>query len=258
MAKGTRNLEAYLRFLQAFQFNNQFNKEGVTTARRYAEEAIALDPAYSGGYCVLSGVIINEMFVGAAKAPRAEALQQALELAQKAVALESSSRTHAILSLVYGFLQNSEKALPEAEKAVALGPNSAYAYDVMGAALLVAERFQEAIPMFQKSLRLSPIPLSNFLLLRLGGAYRYVGQYEEAIATFRRLLQLYPDNLPGHAMLAATYATVGRDVEARSEAAEVLKIDPTFSAERFVKGFSVRNKTILDQVVTDLHKAGLK
>ena len=257
-AKGTKNLEVYLKVLQANQLDHQFNKEGVAMARRYAEEAIALDPVYSGGYRVLAGVIINEAFVGTSKVSRTEALQQALELAQKAVALEPSANSHAILSYVYVFMQNSEKALSEAEKAVALSPNSASAYDCMGAALIVAERFYEAIPLLQKSLRLSPIPSSSVVLLRLGSAYRWVGQYEDSIVTFRRALKLYPDNLPGHAMLAATYASVGRDVEARAEAAEVIKIDPNFSAERLVKAISMRNQTLLDQTINDLRKAGLK
>jgi adenylate cyclase len=257
-AKGTKNLEVYLKVLQANQLDHQFNKEGLAMARRYAEEAIALDPVYSGGYRVLAGVIINEAFVGTSKVSRTEALQQALELAQKAVALEPSANSHAILSYVYVFMQNSEKALSEAEKAVALSPNSASAYDCMGAALIVAERFYEAIPLLQKSLRLSPIPSSSVVLLRLGSAYRWGGQYEDSIATFRRALKLYPDNLPGHAMLAATYASVGRDVEARAEAAEVIKIDPNFSAERLVKAISMRNQTLLDQTINDLRKAGLK
>jgi TolB-like protein/Tfp pilus assembly protein PilF len=242
VAKGTKNLEAYLKVLQAGQLNQQFNKEGVTTARRYAEEAIALDPSYSAGYRVLSGVIINEMFVGVSKVSRAEALQQALVLAQKAVDLNSSPSNHVALCIVYVFMQNSEKALSEAEKAIALSPNSASAYDCMGAALIVAERFHEAIPMLQKSLRLSPIPSSSVVLLRLGSAYRWIGQYEDAIATFKRALKLYPENLPGHAILAATYARAGRDAEARAEAAEVLKIDPNFSAERLVNAISLRNK----------------
>ena len=59
-------------------------------------------------------------------------------------------------------------------------------------------------------------------------------------------------------MLACVYATVGRDAEAHAEAAEVLKIDPNFSAERFVNSFAVRNKKLLDSALNDLRKAGLK
>jgi len=51
---------------------------------------------------------------------------------------------------------------------------------------------------------------------------------------------------------------VGRDSDARASAAEVLRIDPNFTAEGFIKRFSIRNKQFLDQMVADLRKAGLK
>ena len=128
----------------------------------------------------------------------------------------------------------------------------------MGAALLVTERFHEAIPMLQKSLRLSPIPISSVVLLRLGLAYHCIGQYEDAIDAYKKAVKLYPNNLAGYAMLACTYATVGRDTESNAKAAEVLKIGPNFSSERFIKAVSIKNRAILDQALNELRKAGLK
>ena len=259
VAKGTKNLEAYLKYLKAHQLSQQYNKESLVAARRYAEETIVLDPEYAMGYRALTQVIAGELYVGSNKLPRTEALAQALELAQKVVNLDpSSSQAHSGLAFVYYRLQQPEKALSEAEQAIALGPNDASAYDCMGAALFAFERFNDAISMFQKSLRLSPVPISSTGLLMSGAAYRFMGQNEEAIATFKRLMHLYPDNLFGRAYLAATYASADRDFEARAEAAEVLRIDPNFSVEVFIKRFTVRNKTLLDQMVADLRKAGLK
>ena len=42
--KGAKNLDAYLKRLKAMQLNKQFNREAVAIARRYAEEAIEIDP----------------------------------------------------------------------------------------------------------------------------------------------------------------------------------------------------------------------
>jgi adenylate cyclase len=64
--------------------------------------------------------------------------------------------------------------------------------------------------------------------------------------------------LAGHAGLAAAYARVGRNAEARTEAAEVIKIDPNFSTERYVNALLVRNKKLLDETLNDLRNAGLK
>ena len=66
-----------------------------------------------------------------------------------------------------------------------------------------------------------------------------------------------PDYLPGHANLAATYVLAGRQEEARAEAAEVMRIDPQFSLERFDKTFPFR-QALVDQLVEAWRKAGLK
>ena len=242
VGKGTKNLEAYLKVIKSMQHAQQFNKEGTALARRYAEEAIALDPGYAMGYLALSQAIVFETVIGANKLPKAEAWQQGLEQAEKAVALDPCSTTFSHLGIIYNFMQKPEKAFAEAEKAVALGPNDPWAYDCMGAALLYSGRAHDAIPMFQKALRLSPIPRSASLLMRLGAAYRMDGQNEEAIAAYKRLLQLYPDNVIGLAMLTASYVTAGRDPEARAQASEVLRVDPNFSVQRLVQSWALGSK----------------
>ena len=127
---------------------------------------------------------------------------------------------------------------------------------MLGAALYGSERFEEAIPHFKKSLRLSPIPIGQCLNI-LATTYRFLGRYDEAIATYKKLLQRQPEYLPAHAGLAATYVLAGRQEEARAEAAEVMRIDPQFSLERYAKTWPLR-QALLDQYVEALRKAGLK
>jgi tetratricopeptide (TPR) repeat protein len=127
---------------------------------------------------------------------------------------------------------------------------------MLGAALLGSERFEEAIPHFTKSLRLSPIPIGQ-CLHNLAGTYSYLGRYDEAIATYKKLLQREPDYLPAHVSLAGIYVRVGRQEEAHAEAAEVMRIDPQFSLERYAKTLPMR-KALVDQIVENLRKAGLK
>ena len=75
-------------------------------ARRYAQEAIALDPEFSAAYRTLAAVMINESFVSAARVPQTELAQQALMLAEKGVALDqNSSSSYATLSLVHVFFR---------------------------------------------------------------------------------------------------------------------------------------------------------
>ena len=223
-----------------------------------SEEAIALDPEYADAYSGLGTAHMILVAIGASESP-GESLRRSLELGKKAVALdESNSTAHANLAFTYIYLRDFEKALEEAEKAVTLGPNSAFAYWTLGSVLGYTGRTQEAIPYYQKSLRLSPIPVNSQLLTFLASAYRDLGQYDEALATYKKIFQLYgPDHSMAHLGLAVCYAYMGRENEARAEAAEVMRIDPKFSVEWFMKNFPV-DQASKDRLTEALLKAGLK
>ena len=51
---------------------------------------------------------------------------------------------------------------------------------------------------------------------------------------------------------------MGREKEARAEAEEVLRIDPTFSVDSMARRLPYKDQKALDDVVSALHKAGLK
>jgi adenylate cyclase len=257
--KGTKNLDAYLKVLQAAEYKGgTLNKERVERAMQLLEEAIALDPEYAYAYSVLSTAHFDLVIIGASESPR-ESLRRAVELGKKAIALDdSNSSVHAVLTFPYMYLREFDKAISEAEKAISLGPNSAMAYWALGTALSLSGRPQEAIPMLQKSLRLSPVPVHSQVLGMLATSYRMLDQYEEAIATYRKVLQIYgPDHLLAHLGLAATYALMDREKEARAEGAEVLRIDPKFSLERYIKGLPF-DQSQKDRMAGALRKAGLK
>ena len=62
----------------------------------------------------------------------------------------------------------------EAEKAVALNPNSADAHMRLGKTLSFAGRWEESIPEYKKALRLNPVP-PNIYLYSLGLSYAMTG-----------------------------------------------------------------------------------
>jgi hypothetical protein len=57
--------------------------------------------------------------------------------------------------------------------------------------------------------------------------------------------------------MAISYIRLGREEEARAAAAEILRINPKFSLERYAKTLPF-TKPVADRVVEDLRKAGLK
>jgi adenylate cyclase len=259
IAKGTKNLDAILKALEASQYQSgAMNKERVERSMQLCEEAIALDPNYAHAYSILGAAHMALVAIGASESPK-ESLRRSLELGKKAVALdEFSSSAHANLAFTYIYLREFDKAMEEAEKGVSLGPNYAHAYWALGTVLITTGRPQEAIPILQKSLRLSPFPVHSQVLVFLAAIYRDLGQYEEAVVTYKKILHLYgPDHSMAHLGLAATYALMGRENEARAEGAEVLRVDPKFSVERFMKNYP-GGQASKDRLTEALLKAGLK
>jgi adenylate cyclase len=256
--KGPKKLEAYLKTLQAGKLYQIWNKESQAQARQLLEEALALDPQFATTYSLLCKVTIHQATLGV-YTNRREAFERALELGKKGVELDDSSPfARGEVVIPYIFLGEHDKALAEAEKAMALGPNSAHAYYALACALHYSERFREAIPFFEKCLRLSPIAGGSGVLVTLGHAHRQIGQYQEAVSSYKKVLQLFPKHLGGHLGLAATYWYMGREKEAHAEVAEVLKIDPKFSLEVYTAISPFKTQAATDNYIQPLRKLGLK
>ena len=257
-AKGTKNLEAYLKVMQSTQLRSALTKENMARSRKLSEEAIALDPGYAMAYSSAAGALANEVYLGAYKNTK-EALERATKLAEKGVALDDSlALAHGVLSWVCIMSRDFDRGVAEAERAVAMEPGSGLSYTTLGLSLNYAGRYEEAIPALKNAIRLMPIP-SAVCMNNLGFSYRMLGRYEESIASLKQLIQREPDSMSGHLHLAATYVLAGKEAEARAEAAEILRINPNFSLEQFAKTTPMKNQTdLMDRWIEPLRKAGLK
>jgi tetratricopeptide (TPR) repeat protein len=116
-------------------------------------------------------------------------------------------------------------------------------------------RSEEAIPSLKKAIRLNPFPHSYYFQF-LGNAYRTAGRHEEAIRTGKRAVQITPIDLLAHLNLAAVYSLASWEEEARTEAVEVLWIDPRFSLEYCAKHIRYRNQADKEQHIETLPKEG--
>ncbi len=256
-AKGTKSLDAYLKAMQSYQHRQVLTKEGQARARQLAEEAIALDPGYAMAYCHLAAALGNEATRGVYKNV-SEVLARSMELARKAVALDDSlAQAHITLGFQYTLRRDFDRAIAQGERAVALEPNSAEIVAGLAAMLEWADRPEEAMPLFKKAMRLSPIPQPMWLL-NMASAHIRMGQYEESIPICKAVLQKQPDQEFARIFLAIAYISTGREQEARAEAAEILRVNPQFSWERLARGLPRKNQDEMKRRGELLLKAGLQ
>jgi adenylate cyclase len=254
--KTTDNLEAYDYYLRGREHLNRFTKETNAQARQMFEQALELDPQYAEAYAFLGLSYFREWSLQWSQ--DSQPLEQALALAQRAVALDDSlAQAHATLGNGYLWKKQYDQAIAEEERAIALDSNFADAYMRLGNILTFAGRPEEAIGLIEKALRLNPHSPPVYLLT-LGDSYHLMGQYEEAIAAYKRALTHIPDLLPAHLNLAVVYSELGREEEARAEAAEVLRINPKYSLEVWRQRDPYKDPVVLERMFAALRKAGLK
>ncbi len=148
-------------------------------------------------------------------------------------------------------------AFAEMERVIEFNPNYADAYAHLAGRLYAVGRGEEAIAAAKKAMRLNPI--SPWWYFYWSGMADWVlGQYEEAIEAYKKALHRRPTNLVAHIALTTSYTLLGHDEEARAEAAEILRINPKFSVDKYAKRLPFKNQALPERFVEGLLKAGLK
>ena len=252
----TDNLEAYDRYLQGLQYLFRTTKEANLQARQWFEKATELDPQYAAAYVGLGWTYDLEWFLVWTRDP--QTLERALAQAERAVILDDSlPGAHTLLAHVVMHKGQHERAVSEAERAIILSPNYANGYSILAEILTFAGQPEETFGLVEQARRLNPQGSANYSFQE-GHAYRLMGRYEEALTAFKTSLIRMPNHPSAHRHLAVVYVELGREAEARAEAAEVLRCSPEFSLEDFGHRIPYKDPMLAERYVAGLRKAGLK
>ena len=258
--RGTKNLDAYLKALQAQEQWWRMDKQGTLKARQLALEAIAIDPRYGYPYAIVSWAHMMEVWLQSSESPK-ESMKLAVEAIQKALTLdESDYRIHIVLSNLYIMQGENDEAISSARRALELCPGGAFAHAVLGTALRYACRFSESVQFREQAIKLDPFPTAlEFRNLAL--AYSRVGRYDDAIAEYKKALHMNPNDWAVHYGLAEAYAKLNRKEEARMAAEELLRARPNFSlnwlAETSVPMYAKECRSKINDDIEFLRKANV-
>jgi adenylate cyclase len=250
--------EYYLRGAEAFFLHQGIpTKASLYDARRLLEQSLAIDTTYARAAAMLSWT-----YVIAYSHPfdcdhlSSAAIDRALELAEKAVDLDPRlPQARAQLGHVLLYKRQHDAAIGEFERAFALNPNYIdYRYAQV---LIYAGEPARAIEVMEANMRLDPFQPLMYATNFLGHANYSLKRYGEAARLFRECASRSPNPQWHHALLAAAYAQSGQLEEARAEAAEVLRINPDFTIERYKPFFVDRDPKEAEHRIDGMRKAGL-
>lgn len=256
-ASGTSNLDAYLKTLESLEYFRQFTPESLILCRKKAKEAIVLDPEYPMAWAMVAWSHLLEVHIGFSKTPQ-ESLTEAGRITQKVFTLDQKGfHGHYLMSYLYLFQRQYDKALEEIRQAEILSPNGADVTAFYGLLLDKAGKPEEAVPKFEKAIRLNPIPPAWYWH-QLGHSYRHTGQYDEAIKAYKKALVINPDDFSAWTGITATYALAGKKQEAQEAAKEILRIQPEFLTKKFEKSLMRKDKAEINRYIGALRETGLK
>lgn len=253
--KPTGSLDAYDYVLRGRDLLARYSRSENRDARRRFEHAIELDPAYSSAYSALGTALVQAVNFGWTEFSD-EAVQQAEDLAQKAIELDDgNAEAHLVLGTVYSYRGQFDLSISEDDRAIALNPNDWASYAWRGGDLLAMGRPKEAIESFEVAMRLNPSMVAN-RWYNVGWAYYLDRRYADAIRVLETARRASPDDYFVHAGLAASYAQLDRKDAAAHAAAEVKRTWPFFAIDRFAAQFQGDANRAL--IAEGLQKSGLK
>jgi adenylate cyclase len=164
---------------------------------------------------------------------------------------------HFVVALTAMVARDFDRFRREAAITIALNPDAGIASDLQGHLCLANEVPLEAIPHFERCMRLDPSLSATILYLQfLGRAYFHGGRYETAAALFRERILLMPDTDASRGYLVSALGHLGKFEEARQVWAELMAINPKYAMAERLHRTAVQPRQI-EMVLDGARKAGL-
>jgi adenylate cyclase len=255
-SRGTSSLEAWLSWVRGFDEVFKLTREGMVRGRELFQVAHELDRKWARPLVGLSWTY----WYGARRGwtdKRQEWIRKGIELAEKAVSLAPNEPGgYQMLGFLAQLQGDHDRAIALREKAFELAPGDFFVVFGLASVLYKAGQPKRALNYFKKARRLSPL-MPPTLLGAIAEAQLLAGANEEAIATSKEMIKLQPNVAFPHIILAAVHSALGRLEEARSEAAEVLRLAPGFTVSAWLKTRVYKEEVTTKRVAGLLVSAGL-
>ena len=226
------DLKAYDIYLRARQHFFNLSPDDNRKAAELLEAAIGIEPDYAAALALLSEVYYRAWINGWSDDPKGS-FEEAHRTALKAVELdEEDSRTHTALGLVCLFRGQHDSSKRHFKAALRLNPNDPRVLAQYSRYAALSGDPELAIDLADRAMQLNPFGKYN---LNLGFANFTAGRYDAAVD---QLDSVRDPPVPVLAMLAASFALLGRMEEARATSERLLAVARTAPALRSCEGES--------------------
>jgi adenylate cyclase len=233
MRKPPQSLDAWECVVRALSMINARTKSDATAARELLQKAISLDPGYARAHSLWS--FVTTLAVHSGWEPRESGLALALQAAHLALLQDAEEPwAHASLGFAFVLERRVEDAIAQYEKALALNPNFAFVYTMLGAALCYLGRGEEAMEQIDTAERLSPRDLlsrgnrgANNIIR--AAACLVAARYRHGVDFARKALFEAPSSTPAYRQLIVNCALGGDLEQAKAALRDLKRLQPDIS-----------------------------
>lgn len=250
------SIESYDEFLKGLDYYGRRSPDDGLLAKAHYRKAIELDPGFARPYAGLALTYTRELTEGWGTSVD-ESLEQAYDLAQKALQLDPSiPQLYFAMSQVKLFQRDHRAAIAHIEKAITLNSSYADGYALMAWILHFSGQPQEGLGFMQRAMRLNPRTPAIYLLV-LGSIHYALGNPSQAVELLQTGAEISPAFQRLRVWLAAAYAAAGEPERAAWEIDELLAINPSFTLKSVETTYPFLDPVYRDRFINDLRKAGI-
>jgi adenylate cyclase len=252
------SLNAYDLVMQALPHVWSLDATSNEAATRLLDEALKLDPTYPLALSLSSWCSGQRIIYNWSKDPDNDR-RDALEKARAAADLASDDPfVLTVLGAAHTITREFQAGLHLIEKALALDPNSAWAWNRSGWLRNFGDDPATGIIHFERAIRLSPFdPMIFNSYAGIGDAHFVAKRYAEAIAWLEKARLANPKAAWINRFLAASYAFVGNQQEAEACVHRLIAASPGLTV-RAVRAAPPFSKEVIDRLCEGLQRAGLQ
>jgi adenylate cyclase len=254
-----QSLDAYDLYLRGLWLHNQMaSPESLAQSVQFYNQAIQIDPTFVAA--LFEAALACIVQVGQGWVPPLEGFPQAMSYAERALQLDPNDSDVLATTAFIGSVTRGarEEWVAMSTRAIALNPNSAFAFARSGWVHTCSAKPETAIAHFERALRLSPKDMANWdVWTGLGYALLQVNRDDDAIAAGYVATQHGPNFSFAWRLLIAATALGGQFSEMRAAVTRLYELEPDFRVGPYRHWGDLINPAAFARVIEGLLKAGL-
>jgi TolB-like protein/class 3 adenylate cyclase len=257
--KPTSALGAYDYYMRALAAFHRSHRAGITEALSLCQKAISIDSQYGAPFGLAAWCCLRRRTHGWAERPDEERAMGA-EFAARAIEVgnnDSDALWMSANALLY-LAGAIDHAADVVERSLALNPNSALAWCVLGFIQSYSGDGNAGIESIERGMRLSPLDPESFTFkTAIAWGHFVEGRYDEVINWSDRALREQPSFVSSLRVKIAACGLLGRWDDAADAKRNALEIDPDVTIVKWMEITPLKRAAHRSAFAEGLRRAGL-